>query len=142
MTDIAATPDFNPMDPTAPHRAKETRAYMSVPKELAAKITDPETYSLIVTGDCLAPEINDGDQVVVCPSTQPEAGDFAIIWTKDGNCAVKRLTLAVPPESMMRATGGDVMALVMCEQINPPKQFAVSADKISAVHKVLGWVVP
>ena len=100
----------------------------------------PDLYILVVAGDCFLPDISDGDQLVLSPAEKPGRGDLVAIWHQDKNIQpmVKRLTLAVP--EIRFHPDSEVMPVIICEQTNPQREFAIPMDKVSAVHKVVAQI--
>ena len=55
-------------------------------------------YAMVVEGDCCAPEVGDGDTVIVDPAIWPSPGDFVAIHFNTGaQPAIKRLVDKVHP---------------------------------------------
>ena len=123
-------------DDQSPQKAHGLFGHLHIPRKYLYGCDDPEVYVAPVTGDCLAPDINDGDQALVSPATWPEPGDFVIVWPKVGPPKVKRLVLQVP--KWTAAPGSEVMPLVVLQQTNPPRSFGIGMDRVRAVHKVIG----
>ena len=124
-----------------PHLDAPRLGTVTVPPRFADAITE-NTYALTVEGVCLAPDITDGDMVIATPDRTPRAGEFAVIYPRGGGKpVVKRLVLAVP-ETLDVHPNSEVMPLVIAEQLNPPKVFRCPADKLIAVHAVIGWMKP
>ncbi len=91
---LASVPAY--ADDQSPQKAHEPIGRLRIPRKYLDGCDDPEVYAAPVTGDCLAPDINDGDQALVSPATWPEPCDFVIVWPKDGSPAIKQLVLQVP----------------------------------------------
>ena len=123
---------------TAALDAKVT-GYMNVPTRILDQSANPEAcYIARAGGDCQAPAILLNDAVVVCPVSEPRAGDYVVLYPYgDGIPQLKRLDLDLPP---FKAVHPDSTAIpiVMCSQSNPPKRYTVPYGKVAAVHKVIG----
>ncbi|MBO6635993.1 S24 family peptidase [Parvibaculum sp.] len=84
-----------------------------------------DAYALRVRGDCMAPEMCDGDHVILAPSETLQAGDVAAVWMdRVGLPALKRI-----------ASFAD--GALRLEMQNPPTCFSVAHERIEAVHKVI-----
>ncbi len=92
-----------------------------------------------LNGDCLSPEINHDDKVLVSPAAAPEPGDFIVIWPTAGKPMVKRLTLSISGLSAPSpGSDSNVMPILAFEQINPERRYWLPMDRVRAVHKVIG----
>ncbi len=99
------------------------------------------SYAVRVCGNCLSPIFQNEDVLIVDPDQKPVSGDCVVIWFNTGNTPiVKRLLLNLPPESMRFLKQDSAELLIICEQLNPPKQYKIGFSKVKAVHKVLGKV--
>ena len=101
-----------------------------------------------VAGDCLAPDIPDG-AVAVFDKTEPvRPGDICIfvflphiVVPGMFQCMTKRLVIGVPPYVTFpwrEHPKSELRALVIAEQMNPPKQYMVACDKLMAIHRFVG----
>lgn len=98
----------------------------------------PNGYAMNTVGDCLSPVFNEGDVVLCDPDQAALAGDYVAIWWKGGDRQphIKRLAYALPPNGLWDS---DVLeAVIVVEQLNPPKRLAADLSRVAAVHKVLG----
>ncbi len=102
---------------------------------------DTEAYVLICDGDCLSPEANDGDYVVASPNAPLARGKLGVLYPKGGKPALKKMVMVPPPSMMTAHPDSELMPLVIFEQLNPPRGYLVTVDKLEAVHGVLG-VIP
>ena len=102
----------------------------------------PDAYGCVLKGDCLAPEINDGDMALASPSREALEGDFVILYFTNGAAAqIKRLVMApMVPVGTKLHSDSDVLPIVMVEMLNPPRQLATTIDKLTAMHKVVGLI--
>lgn len=111
-----------------------------VPRSMVAGYTDP--YLIKVDGDCLSPEVNDGDPVVASPDAPVIRGKLVVLYPKDGGKPSVKRAIMIPPPSMMEVhPDSEIMPLVIVEQLNPPREYRIDVDKLEAVHGVLG-VIP
>ena len=105
------------------------------------KVSDawPDAYAMQTQGDCLAPEIGDGDWVVASPSAPLRCGDYGVLYGKEGAPSVKRLVIIPDPDlwNAHLAPGSNLVAVLVVEMTNPPKTLFVSCDKLDAVHAVV-----
>ncbi len=90
-------------------------------------------------GDCLAPEIGDGDGVIASPSAPLRRGDHAVLYGKKGGPSVKRLVSVPDPKLWHRDLGpkSEIIPVLVVEMTNPPKWLIVPCDKLDAVHAVV-----
>jgi phage repressor protein C with HTH and peptisase S24 domain len=109
---------------------------VTIPADLTA---GPSAYALIAEGDCLSPEYGPGDVLICDPDATPAKGDFVAVWWKDGSSkpSVKRLGLGLPPRDLWGAKS-ELEAVLICEQLNPPKRLSARLSTVDAVHKVIG----
>jgi hypothetical protein len=140
--------------------AKAKRVH-STPRLTASKIQPqaavhgldamPDVYCMKLDGDCLEPFVPDGASVALQKSAAYTVGDVVCIWwrpefLKPGMhpAWLKRIRLNAPhfvkkypyndhPES-------DVGALIVLEQLNPPRAYAVPCSHIHAIHKAIGYI--
>ncbi len=111
----------------------------------------PDRYALIISGDCMSPELEDGQKLLFMRHAPVNPGDFVGIFfrpefVKPGhsNIFVKRLIMGVPPWVTFPWTESptsEVHALMVFEQINPWKQFSYKCEAVLDVHYCAG-VVP
>jgi peptidase S24-like protein len=114
---------------------------IQIPEAFLKEMTDhgAYAYALILTGECLDPEMRDGDYVVVAPGMDYQPGDFVVLQWKDGRVpSVKRLVMAPPTGWEKWSAESEALPLVSIEQLNPPRRFSLTTDKLSAIHRVVG----
>ena len=99
----------------------------------------PDAYALTVDGDCLAPEIKDGDRVVASPSAPLRSGDYAVLYGEKGGASVKRLVSVPDPKLWGRDLGpkSEICPVLVVEMTNPPEWLFAPYDKLDAVHAVV-----
>lgn len=125
----------------AVHNYNESRnrsplSFVKVPLSLEA---GENTYALKADGDCLSPFYCPGDILVCDPDQAPAPGDFVAVWWRGGVRlpSAKRLVRALPPRDLWKLNG-ELQAMLICEQLNPPKRLSAPMTQIQAVHKILG----
>jgi hypothetical protein len=68
-----------------------------------------------------------------------EPDDFVVLRWKDGRLpSIKRLRMAAPPGWERWHPESEVVPFVVVEQLNPPKRYGATTDKLSAIHRVVG----
>jgi hypothetical protein len=100
-------------------------------------------YALAAEGSCMAPEICDGDFVVVSPNVAPEVGKIAGIFFKDRRQPKIKRLLSMPHVGHFKnepCPGDEVVPVLLVAQDNPPKRFAIPGYDIEAVHAVVAVV--
>jgi hypothetical protein len=112
----------------------------------------PDLYCLGLQGDCLEPMIPDGASVMIKKSEPYSVGDIVCIWwrpefVKPGMHQgwLKRVRFAAPPWVKFPYKDhpkSDVQAIIVLEQINPPKTYAVPCKDILAIHKAVDYGPP
>jgi hypothetical protein len=118
------------------------------PKSVDPAKIETRFYGLIVRGDCLAPEFKDGDTVVVDKEGPLLRGCNAVFYHRpelvppcEWPLTLKRLATAVPQEVTLpyrEHPDSEVKFIVVVEQANPPKRWAVPCEDLLAVHHCLG----
>ena len=99
----------------------------------------PDVYGGTVDGDCLAPEIRDGDRIVASPSAPLRCGDYALLYRKEGGSSIKRLVIVPDPKLWGSDLGpeSEICPILVVEMTNPSRTFFVRCDTLDAVHAVL-----
>jgi hypothetical protein len=111
--------------------------------------TLPEQYALAVIGDCMEPAIANGAKATFSKAEKFGPGDIVVIWyrpeiIKDGmaRCALKRLTLALPPWvkdfPYKDNPKSEAAAALVFEQDNPRQTYSMKCCDVAAVHKFTG----
>jgi hypothetical protein len=97
---------------------------------------DPDLYALNVTGDCMAPMIEDGDRVLCSPAHKPEPGNVVAVWLKDGRISVKGF-FSLPPRGLeCFAPGSEVQGALLLQTLNPQAMVTIGTEEIAAIHVV------
>ena len=111
----------------------------------------PDVYCMALDGDCLAPLVPDRSAVVIKGSESFASGDVVCIWFRpeavpEGShqAWLKRLRMNVPPWVKSFPYNdhpeSEVQAVVVVEQLNPMRTYAVKCSDILAIHKAVGHV--
>jgi len=107
----------------------------------------PEIYGMRTDGDCMVPEILDGQKIIVSKTEEVKRGDTVCLWLKsqsrpEGYSAlVKRVAMLPPPHvtfPFVEHPESEIEALVFVEQINPPRTYRFKCEDVLAMHKVIG----
>lgn len=95
----------------------------------------PGVYALTGYGDCMRPLIADGEVLVFSKTASPQPGDVvSVIFTQEAGQRsrvpglIKRLALPLPP----------LAGLIVVDQINPPRRYAIPSTDVLAVHRCMG----
>jgi len=56
------------------------------------KVNDPNAFFLRAEGDCMSPEIKEGDLLLICPEEKVESGDIVAIKNNKDEKEVRRVT--------------------------------------------------
>ena len=110
----------------------------------------PDRYAMICEGVCLEPEIADGTRLLFDKHEPFGAGDLVVLFRRPElvqpghhQAIVKRLVMAPPPWVKFpwrENPRSEVRALVIAEQINPRRQYAIPCEDLLGIHKCLGPV--
>ena len=111
---------------------------LAVPPEITCGT--PNCYALVVEGNCMSPEANDGDHLIASPDAPLELGKLVVLYPKKGRLGVKRLVLRPMPNFMAFTSDWELVPLVIVEMLNPPRRFDITVDKLKAVHGVLAVI--
>ena len=105
----------------------------------------PDLFGMRISGDCLAPVLRDGDEVVFTRTDKPVVGQFAIFILRPEivrpgglQCAIKRLVMDVPPHVTLpfrEHPESEVHAIVIAEQTNPHRQYMIKAENLLGIFK-------
>ncbi len=96
----------------------------------------PDLHAIPAFGRCMEPRLHDGDVLVFDKRDRPEPGDVVAVLFRREHAArygfpgwVKRLV-------GMPAPGED--GIVVVEQLNPSRRYAIPSTHVAAVHKCIG----
>ncbi|AJA10023.1 hypothetical protein SKP52_15725 [Sphingopyxis fribergensis] len=96
-------------------------------------------YALTGRGNCMAPVITDGALIAFDKRETPEPGDLVgIVFTREA--AVRHGMPGIVKRLVSRPTFGCV-AIIVVEQLNPPRSFSIASTDVLAVHKLIGLAV-
>lgn len=99
-------------------------------------VDDPDAYAVKCEGDCMAPEILDGDVAVVSPAVPVERGMIVTINFKDGGRgSIKRLLSDLPPPA---GKGDEIERMLAFEMLFPPKKLLARSSKIEVMQACVG----
>ena len=112
--------------------------------------TLPDEYCLCLDGDCLEPIIPDRAAIWLNKSEAFGAGDIVCIWFRAEfsppgrhQAWLKRIRFNVPPWVKKFPYNdhpeSDVKAILVGEQSNPPRTYAVPCNQILTIHKAVGY---
>ena len=91
-------------------------------------------YAVCIDGDCMAPDVRDGDYVAVNPGRRPREGELAVIWLKGNPKGALKRIVTLPPPSHPE---DEIVMLGVFEQDNPSRQFSLPNSRIEALHSVV-----
>jgi hypothetical protein len=117
----------------ASFKGKKPVGFVNAPRGI-----DPTSYAATVRGDCMSPQLNDGDVVVISPKTVVRPGMIVAFSFKSGaEGTIKRLK----SELFKPATvGSNCQLLITVEMDNPREQFFIDPCKIDQAQAVIGVV--
>lgn len=102
----------------------------------------PDLHALRGHGTCMEPEIADGTLLVIDKREIPEPGDVvSIIFTREAAKRwklpglVKKLAFSLPPPEL---DGSGMVGLIVADQLNPPRRYAIPTSDVLAVYKCVG----
>ncbi len=106
-----------------------------------------EPFATIVRGDCMVPDIADGECIAIDPTAPVSAGDLVIVVKRP-----ERMQDGEPPGALKRLVGRikrsripfelredeELEPCLFVEMTNPPKRMFVPYSAIGAVFKCIG----
>lgn len=112
----------------------------------------PRQYALLLDGDCMEPRIPDRGVGIMDREAPFAPGDVVCIWLDPERVApgghrawMKKLSAHIPPFVTFpwrEHPDSEMHAMVICDQINPPRRYCLPCTDIVAVHKVIGFLPP
>lgn len=103
----------------------------------------PDFYALRGVGTCMVPLIDDGALLAFDKREPVTSGDTVNVWFRPERVKpgapqgiVKRLVMGLPPTDVLPLVID--MAIVVVDQLNPPRQYQIPASHILAIHKCVG----
>jgi len=82
------------------------------------KVTDPNAFFLRVKGDCMSPEIKDGDLILVYPNEETKSGDIVVIRNNKDQKEIRRVTFQ-PDQIILTAENASYPVIVWREENGP-----------------------
>lgn len=108
----------------------------------------PPLYAMRLSGDCLEPDLVDGDEVQFSRDEPFAVGDFCCFILRPElvrpgglQCAIKKLAMGLPPYVTLpfrEHPKSDVHALVIAEPLKPRRQYMIRCANLLAIHKFVG----
>jgi len=83
------------------------------------KVDEPNAFFLRARGDCMSPEIKDGDLLLVYPDKKVENGDIVVIRNKKGEKEVRRITFQ--PDQIILTAENPVYPVIVWRKEDEPK---------------------
>lgn len=91
-------------------------------------VTDPNAYSLEISGDSMSPKYENGDYVIVSPARGVQTGNDAIVKLRDGQILAKRI----------KAKNGKFIL----SSLNPEyEDITCNSEDVVFMHRIV-WVKP
>ena len=110
-----------------------------LPAPLPDGVDAEDCYATQLIGDCLEPVVYEGDRIVAAQGAHPRNGDYVVLWFKDHETPLVKRAVMIPPADLMKVgKGSDVVPIIVVEQLNPPRQYSTTVDKIEDMHLVIG----
>lgn len=88
----------------------------------------PASYAIIAEGDRMAPRFTAGETLYVNPSLPAKSDSDVLVIMPDDTACVRRL---------VRRRG----VMIELRQFNPPKKITLRADKVKAMHLIIGHTI-
>ncbi|HEX3862540.1 MAG TPA: S24 family peptidase [Stellaceae bacterium] len=125
-----------------PHREQTQSGSFQIPAAVLTQIPVEhrnDLFILALDGNCLEPEVRHNDYALIVPGMPIRRGDFVVLWPKDPEHRplIKRVVLVPPKDWATWSPDSEVMALIVVEQLNPPRLYHIPVDKLSAIHRVM-----
>ena len=108
----------------------------------------PPVYALTCLGDCMMPEIKDGEHLGFDRDAPVKRGDLAVFYIRPElvqpgalQARVKRLVLAPPPFVTFpynEHPDSEIAMLVIAEQLNPARRFGIKCSDLLGIHRCIG----
>jgi hypothetical protein len=95
---------------------------------------------MIGEGTCLVElEVQDGDYLMVAPTLTVCSGDLVVLWPKAATQRppIQRLVIRPPEDWQHWHPDREVVPVIVIEQLNPPRHYRITTDKLAAIHRVL-----
>lgn len=109
----------------------QAQGRVSRPPSLAG---DPHAYAVILAGGVMWPRFRVGRTLIVSPAARPEVGDDVIV-------RLARHEPNGPALALVRELAGSTSQSLTLQQFTPDLVFDLGADRVDAVHKILGEAI-
>ena len=96
-------------------------------------LTRKGIYGVYVAGSSQSPRFEEGEIAFLDPSRPPMVGDDVVVYLVGDNGDDGERLVAVLIKRLLRRTASHIEL----RQFNPPLDFKVSAQRVSAIHRVL-----
>ena len=83
------------------------------------KIEDPDAFFLRAEGDCMAPEIKDGDLLLIYPNDKIKTGDIVIVRNNKEEKEVRRIT--IQPDQIILTAENPIYPVRVWRKKDKPK---------------------
>ena len=83
------------------------------------KVNDPNAFFLRAEGDCMSPEIKEGDLLLISPNDKVENGDIAVVANKKGEKEVRRIT--IEPDQVILTAENPIYPVIIWKKKDEPK---------------------
>lgn len=104
----------------------------------ASLARDHEAYALTVVGDSMWPRFRPGRRVIVSPRSAVSIGDDVVVQLRGnhgGDELRERVSTVLIKELVRRSA-----SFIELRQYNPDVTFRVEAERVAAIHRVIGEV--
>ncbi|HEY1709594.1 MAG TPA: S24 family peptidase [Rhizomicrobium sp.] len=114
-------------------------ASLCIPTEMAPALrADRHGYVIGCDGDCMAPDLQPGDAVLISPAMKVRPGMIVALTIKGApGGALKRLVTALPPPL---PAGGECEPAIVLQMDRPLTTMAIRAHRIDRIHAAVGVV--
>lgn len=124
-----------------PSNAKELGNLVGRVPVPASMNVGPNAYAIRVTGHGLAPDFDDGDDIIFDPDQKPDAGDPVLLAVVgEPNPRMRKLRLGLINYPLRRWTEGAEFEEALALQMGGSKMLMVPASDVVFVHKAIGKV--
>lgn len=100
-------------------------------------IGDEHAYAVTIVGDSMEPRYKPSERVFVSPRASIGIGDDVIVQLKRGPTddpeQAERVTMVLIKELVRRSS-----SFVELSQFQPPARFKIPAERVAAIHRVVG----
>ena len=117
--------------------------YYKAPLRLAPFLErDPGCYLLDVRGNCMSPDLEDGDLALVSPALDPEPGQLVALEKEGNQGYAKRLVEAISHFLLPQYASpeNEMVARVVVEMNEPRQCLSARADKFKSIRPIVGVI--